>query len=233
MSMETTARMGRRISALAVFLCAALIASVGFAERADSKRFSQKVIKSVSKKRLAGAYKGVTEQGTPVSFRLTRRGKIVDFVVPVTLSCETDVGDLDGDGTYTYYGGEITESIKSTTLRSAPLRGRKQSPQYPFGTVFEYQSPFIPDDQPPPGTQVREYSIKTEFKEELFSGRGANIYWPVPKRAAAMRGEVFMGTRNGPFDSHAPGRERCVLSDDGRIVTHVNALDFDAKKTGR
>ncbi len=231
--METTARMSRAIGSLVVLLCAALIVSVGFAERADSKRFSTKVIKSVSKKRLAGAYSGVTEQGTPVSFRLTRAGRIVDFVIPVTLSCETDVGDLNGDGTYTYYGDEITQSIKSTALRSAPLTGRKSTPQYPFGMTFEYESPLVPDDQPPPGTQVQEYSIKAKFKEELFSGRGANVYWPVPKRAAAMRGEVFMGTRNGPLDSHAPGRERCVLSDDGQIVTHVNALDFDAKKTGK
>jgi hypothetical protein len=121
--METTARSGRPISAFVVLLLAAVVASIGFAERADSKRFSQKVIKSVSKKRLAGAYKGVTEQGTPVSFTLTRGGKIVDFVIPVTLSCETDVGDLDGDGTYTYAGGEITQSIKTGTLRSAPLSG--------------------------------------------------------------------------------------------------------------
>jgi hypothetical protein len=233
MTMETTARTSRPMSALVVLLCAALIVSIGFAERADSKRFSQKVIKSVSKKRLAGAYRGVTEQGTAVSFRLTRRGKIVDFVIPVTLSCVTDVGDLNGDGTYTYDGGEIIENIKSTTLRSAPLTGRKRTPQYPFGMTFEYESPLVPDDQPPPGTQVQEYSIKAKFKDELFSGRGANIYWPVPKRAAAMRGEVFMGTRNGPLDTHAPGRERCVLSDDGRVVTHINALDFDAKKTGR
>jgi hypothetical protein len=233
MAMETAARRNRRISALAVLLAAALIASAGLAEHADSKRFSQKVIKSVSKKRLAGAYSGVTEQGTPVSFRLTRAGKIVDFVIPVTLSCETDVGDLNGDGSYTYDGGEITQSIKSTTLRSAPLAGRKGSPQYPFGTVFEYETPRIPADQPPPGVQIQEYSIKAEFKEELFSGRGANIYWPVPKRAAAMRGEVFMGTDNGPLNSHFPGHERCALSDDGQIVTHVNALDFDAKKAGK
>ena len=231
--METSARTSRPIGALVVLICAALIVSVGFADRADSKRFSTKVIKSVSKKRLAGAYSGVTEQGSALSFRLTRAGKIVDFVIPVTLSCETDVGDLNGDGTYTYDGGEITQSIKSTTLRSAPLTGRKRTAQYPFGMTFEYESPLIPDDKPSPGTQVQEYSIKAKFKEELFSGPGANVFWPIPKRAAAMRGEVFMGTRNGPLDAHAPGRERCVLSDDGRIVTHINALDFDAKKTGR
>jgi hypothetical protein len=226
--METTVTTSRRISALAVFLCAALIASVGFADRADSKRFSKKVIRSVSKKRLAGAYKGVTEQNTPVSFRLTRHGKIVDFVVPVTLSCETDVGDLNGDGTYTYYGGEIVQSIKSGTFRSAPLAGRKKSAQYPFGTTFEYESPLIPDDQPSPGTQGDEYSVKAKFKE----GVGYNIFRPIPKNAAVMEGEVLLFRRNGPLTSHAPGRERCGLSDDGQIVTHVNALDFDAKKTG-
>lgn len=230
--METTASTSHPRSALAVLLSAALVASVGFAERADSKRFSQKVIKSVSKKRLAGAYSGTTEQGTAISFRLTRAGKIADFVVPVTLSCETDVADHNGDGTFTYDGDEIVKSIKPATLKSAPLPGRKNTPQYPFGTVFEYETPLVPANQPPPGTLLVEYSVKAEFKEELFSGRGANIYWPVPKRAAAMRGEVFMGTRNGPFDTHAPGRERCALSDDGRIVTHVNALDFDVKKTG-
>jgi hypothetical protein len=232
MTMETTARMRRPLSALVMLLGAALIVSVLVAERADSKRFSKKVIRSVSKKRLAGAYSGTTEQGTAVRFTLTRKGKIVDFVIPVTLSCQTDVGDLDGDGSYTYSGGEIVQSIKSTTLRSAPLTGRKPTAQYPFGMTFEYESPLIPDDQPPLGTQVQEYSIKAKFKEELFSGRGANIYWPVPKRAAAMRGEVFMGTRNGPFNADAPGLERCVLSDDGQVPTHINALDFDAKKTG-
>jgi hypothetical protein len=229
--MWTSARTSRPISALMVLSCAALILSVGFAGRADSKRFSKKVIKSVSKKRLAGAYSGVTEQGTAVKFRLTRGGKIVDFVIPVTLSCQTDVGDLNGDGTYTYDGGEIVQSIKSTTLRSAPLQGRKRTAQYPFGMTFEYESPLVPDDQPPLGTQVEEYSIKAKFKEELLNG--SNIFRPIPKRAAAMRGEVFMGTRNGPFNTDAPGLERCVLSDDGRVVTHINALDFDAKRTGR
>jgi hypothetical protein len=220
--METTARTSRAITASALLICGTLIASVGFAERADSKRFSQKVIKSVSKKRLAGAYKGVTEQGTAVSFRLTRAGKIVDFVIPVTLSCETDV-DSNGDGNV----DDVTHSIKTGTLRSAPLLGRKRTPQYPFGMTFEYESPLIPDDQPPPGTQGDEYSVKVKFKE----GITYNIFRPIPKKAA-MEGEVLLFRRNGPL-SHAPGRERCALSDDGRIVTHVNALDFDAKKTGR
>ncbi len=227
--METTARTRHARSAMAVFLAAALITSIGFADRADSKRFSKKVIKSVSRKRLAGAYSGVTEQGTPVSFRLTRAGKIVDFVVPVTLSCETDVGDLDGDGTYTYDGGEIVQSIKSATLTSAPLTGRKKVAQYPFGMTFEYESPLIPDDQPPPGTPAVEYSIKVKFDEDV----SYNVFRPIPKSAARMNGELFMGRRNGPLDSHAPGRERCTLSDDGQIVTHINALDFDARKTGR
>jgi hypothetical protein len=233
MTMETTSSAIRPASALAALTSAALLVSLGFAGPADSKRFSQKVIKSVSKKRLAGAYSGTTEQGTPVSFRLTRAGKIVDFVIPVTLACATDVGDLNGDGTYSNYDGEIVQSIKSTSLKSAPFTGRKKEARYPFGKTFEYESPLIPDDQPPPGTQVQEYSIKAKFKEELDSGRGANIYWPIPKRAAAMRGEVFMGTRNGPFDADFPGYQRCVLSDDGQIPTHINALDFDAKKTGK
>jgi hypothetical protein len=233
MTMETTSSVIRPAGALALLTAAALLLSLGFAGSADSKRFSQKVIRSVSKKRLAGAYSGTTEQGTPVSFRLTRAGKIVDFVIPVTLSCNTDVGDLDGNGTYTYYGDEIVQSIKSATLKSAPLTGRKKEARYPLGKTFEYESPIVPDDQPPPGTQVQEYSIKAKFKEELDSGRGANIYWPVPKRAAAMRGEVFMGTRNGPFGSHYPGHESCALTDDGQIVTHINALDFDVKKTGK
>jgi hypothetical protein len=86
----------------------------------------------------------------------------------------------------------------------------------------------IPDDRPPPGTQGDEYSVKVKFKE----GVTYNIFRPIPKKAAAMEGEVLLFRRNGPL-SHAPGRERCALSDDGRIVTHVNALDFDAKKTGR
>src|SRR5262245_37839076 len=104
-----------RRGAVAALLGAALVMSAGLADSADSKRLSTKVIKSVSKKRLAGAYSGVTEEGTPVTFRLTKAGKIVNFVVPVTLGCETDVGDLNMDGTYTYYGGEIVETTKPAT----------------------------------------------------------------------------------------------------------------------
>jgi hypothetical protein len=207
-----------------VLLSAALIVSVGFAERADSKRFSTKVIKSVSKKRLAGAYSGVTEEGTPVSFRLARTGKIVDFVVPVTLGCETDVGDFDGNGGWSYYDGEIVRSTKSATLRSAPLPGRKRTAHYPLGMTFEYATPFVPVDQPPPGTQVEEYSIKA-----IFIDVDSNVFRPIPKRAAAILGEVSMSTRNGPLNTHAPGRERCSLSVNGR----PGALDFDAKKTGK
>jgi hypothetical protein len=231
-TMETTARTSRPMSALVVLLSAALIASVGFAERADSKRFSKKVIKSVSAKRLAGAYSGVSEQGTAVSFRLARSGKIVDFVMPITLNCETDVGDLNGDGTYTYYGGEIVRSTKSVTLRSAPLVGRKKDAWYPMGMTFEYETPPVPADQPPPGTEVQEYSIKVKFKEELTNG--GNVFRPIPKRAAGMHGEVAMGTRNGPRNTHAPGRERCAtVSTAPGLEGHPSLPDFDAKKTGR
>lgn len=232
--MQTTARTSHPGSALAVLLSAALIASVGFAaERADSKRFSTKVIKRVSAKRLAGAYKGTTEEGTAISFRLAKSGKVVDFVIPVNFGCETDVADFDMNGTYSHDGVEITESTKSMTLKLAPLQGRKATKHYPLGMTFEYETPLLPSDQPPPGTQVVEYSIKAKFKDELFSGRGANIYWPIPKRAAAMDGELFVGSRNGPLDSHAPGRQRCGLSVNGHTSTHAIALDFDAKKTGK
>jgi hypothetical protein len=231
--METTARTSRPMIALALLLGAALIVSVGFAERADSKRFSKKVIKSVSKKRLAGAYRGVTEEGTPVSFRLARSGKVIDFVVPITLGCTRENGDFDGNGAINESEpGEVTEFTKSITLRSAPLPGRKREAHYPLGMTFEYETPLIPDDQPPLGTEVLEYSIKAKFKEELFSGPGANIYWPIPKRAAAMHGELFAGSRNGPLTMQQPGRTLCSLSVNGRTSTHVIALDFDAKKTG-
>jgi hypothetical protein len=216
--METITRTNRLIAVLAVLFCAALAVSVGFVERADSKRFSKKVIKSVSKKRLAGAYKGVTEQGTAVSFRLTRAGKIIDFVIPITLSCATEVG-----------GGEPTQSFKTTTLRSAPLTGRKKIAQYPFGMTFEYESPPIPADQPSPGTEVVEYSIKVKFDEDVTY----NVFRPIPKSAARMNGEVMAGTRNAPLNSVAPGSEFCALTDDGQVPSHFNALDFDAKKTGR
>jgi hypothetical protein len=220
------------MSVLVVLLGAALIVSVGFAERADSKRFSPKVLKSLNKKRLAGAYSGVTEQGNAVSFRLARSGKLVDFVMPITLNCEKDVGDLNGDGTYTFDGGEIVYTTKSVTLRSAPVPGRKADASYPLGMTFEYESPQVPADQPPPGTEVQEYSIKVKFKEELLNG--SNVFRPIPKRAAAMHGEVAMGTRNGPLNGHAPGRERCAtVSVLPGLEGHPSLPDFDVKKTGR
>jgi hypothetical protein len=230
--METTARTIRPMSALAVLLCAALIVSVGFAERADSKRFSKKVITSVSKKRLAGAYRGVTEEGTPVSFRLARSGKIVDFVVPITLGCTRENGDFDGNGSINESEpGEVTEFTKSITLRSAPLPGRKRTAHHPLGMTFEYETPLVPDDQPPLGTEVLEYSIKVRFPEDLPNG--SNVYRPIPKGAAAMHGELFAGSRNGPLTMQQPGRTLCSLSVNGRTSTHIIALDFDAKKTGR
>jgi hypothetical protein len=229
--METTARTSRPVGALVVLLCAALIVSVGFAERADSKRFSTKVIKSVSKKRLAGAYSGVTEEGTPVSFRLTRRGTIVDFVVPITLGCTRENADLDGNGAINESEpGEVTEFTKSITLKSAPLPGRKRTAHHPLGMTFEYETPLVPDDQPPLGTEVLEYSIKARFPEDLPNG--SNVFRPIPKGAAAMEGELFAGSRNGPRTMQQPGRTLCSLSVNGHTSTHVVALDFDAKKTG-
>jgi hypothetical protein len=230
--MVTTARISRPIWAFAVLLCAALVVSICFAGRADSKRFSQKVIKSVSKKRLAGAYRGVTEEGTPVSFRLTRRGRVVDFVVPITLGCTRENADLDGNGAINdSEPGEITEFTKSVTLKSAPLPGRKRTAHHPLGMTFEYETPLVPDDQPALGTEVLEYSIKARFPDDLPNG--SNFFRPIPKRGAATEGELFAGSRNGPLTMQQPGRTLCSLSVNGRTSTHVAALDFDAKKTGR
>ena len=122
----------RRMTALVGLLGAALIVSLGLAGDADSKRFGKKVIKSVSKKRLAGAYRGVTEQGTAVSFRLTRGGKIVDFVIPVTLSCETDVGDLDGDGTSGTQADEysVKAKLRRELRTTSPGRFRRRPRQW-------------------------------------------------------------------------------------------------------
>jgi hypothetical protein len=224
--------MRRAITVLPALVCAALVASLGFAALADSKRFSNKVIKSVSKKRLAGAYSGVTEEGTRISYRLTRQGRIVDFVVPISLGCRTLNGDLDGDGLISdSQPGEVTEFTKTVTLKSAPLPGRKRTPHHPLGMTFEYETPLIPDSQPPLGTEVLEYSIKTRFPEDLPNG--SNFYRPIPRRATAMEGELFAGSRNGPFDSQQPGFTRCSLSVNGRTSTHIIALDFDLKKTGR
>ncbi|HEX3293668.1 MAG TPA: hypothetical protein VHR38_08005 [Solirubrobacterales bacterium] len=197
--METTARTRRPIGAVVVLLCATSIVIIGFAGRADSKRFSNKVIKSVSAKRLSGAYSGVTEEGTAVKWRLTRRGKIVDFVVPITLGCTRENADLDGNGAISdSEPGEVTEFTKSITLRSAPLPGRKRTPHHPL-------------DLP----------------------NGSNVYRPIPKRATAIEGELFAGSRNGPRTVQQPGRTLCSLSVNGRTSSHVAALDFDAKKTGR
>ena len=136
------------------------------------------------------------------------------------------------DGTWTYFGGEIVKSSKTVSLRSAPISGRKKEAHYPFGTTFEIETR-LASDQPPPGTQAQEYQVKVKFKEELFSGPGANVYWPIPKRAAAVHGEVAMGTRNGPLDEHAPGRERCATTSSlSGLEGHPRLEDFDARKTG-
>jgi hypothetical protein len=51
---------------------------------------------------------------------------------------------------------------KSITLKSAPLPGRKRTAHHPLGMTFEYETPVVPEDQPPLGTEVLEYSIKAK-----------------------------------------------------------------------
>jgi hypothetical protein len=160
--------------------CTAAVTAAPLAGTADAKKH---------KKSMAGTYRGTTEEGGTVTFRLTRRAKVVGFTLTnATLYCGT------GPGTF----GEYTRTI---TITHAPMAMQRVSKKNPQGKKFEVSDP-LPDDRAYQG------GLFTGHVEDLTStpDGGAVV-------GRGMQGEVNYGTANGPTPPGSlwpPGTEECA-----------------------
>ena len=90
-----------------------------------------------------GSYRGTTEEGGTVSFRMTRDAKIVDFTLTdATLYCLTK-----SSGKIAIFEPEYTKPLPTITRGPIPMRGI--SKKYPQGKEFEIGGPG------PKGSRVR------------------------------------------------------------------------------
>lgn len=84
---------------------------------------------------LAGSYRGTTEEGGSVSFTITRRGAVVNFVAaPTTLLCSQPWIDMT-------MPPPPTTTIIGTVTAALPFRLTGPEPGYPKGHRFDYDGP--------------------------------------------------------------------------------------------
>jgi hypothetical protein len=190
--------------ALFAAVCAAAVTAAPFLGAADAKKKT---------KSLAGKYKGTTEEGGAVSFRLTRNAKIVGFTLTnATLYCVTKFS--------TQIPTRNPEYTKTVTISHGPIPMRGVSNKNPQGKKFRVSDPAPEDAARQDGVFTGKVVSMTSTPTggTVLAGKG-------------FRGEVSYETANGPtpFPSSenpnpmwAPGTEWCV----------TNAIDWDAKKPG-
>ena len=211
--------MSRSRVALFAVGCAAAVVATQFLGAADGKELpcpcpGQHHKHRQKPKSLVGSYKGTTEEGGTVSFRMARDSKIVDFTLTkATLYCVTKPS-----GNVVIFEPEYTKPLPTITRGPIPMRG--VSKKYPQGKEFEIGGPG------PEGVarQTGKFSGKVV---DLTSTPTGGITLP----GKGFHGEVEFETANGPtpFPSvenptpvWAPGTEFCT----------TRAIDWDAKKPG-
>jgi hypothetical protein len=208
--------------ALFATLCAILVVAVPLLDAADAKklpcpcpgeRHSRQKTKT-----LVGKYKGTTEEGGTVSFRFTRKRKIVGFTLTkATLYCLTE--NKRGSVIPTREP-EYTKPL-ATITHPGPIRMRGVSKRFPQGKEFRLS-------EPSPEGAARQSGV--------FTGKVENLLTVTPAGAVVLPekgfvGEVEFETANGPtpFPTSknptpvwAPGTEWCV----------TKLIDWKAKKPG-
>ncbi len=211
--------MSRSRVALFAAVCAAAVIATPFLGAADAKKYPCPCPGQHSKhhqkpKSLVGSYKGTTEEGGTVSFRMTKAAKIVDFTLTkATLYCVTKPS-----GNVVIFDPEYTKPFPKITRGPIPMRGI--SKKYPQGKEFEIGAP---------GSEgvARQTGKFTGKVVDLTSTPTGGITLP----GKGFHGEVEFETANGPtpFPSSqnptptwAPGTEFCT----------TRAIDWDAKKPG-
>jgi hypothetical protein len=192
--------------ALFAAVCAAAFTTAPFLGAVDAKKKT---------KSLVGKYKGITEEGGKVSFRITGRGKVVGFTLTkAKLYC---LGPHRGSKIPTREP-EFTKVLPKITHGPMRLKNRKR--KYPLGKEWKVADPFNEN-------VARQTGVFTGKVADLVSGPTSVV---LPDKA--FHGEVEFETANGPTPfptaarpippEWAPGTEWCV----------TKLIDWDAKKPG-
>ena len=132
--------MSRSRVALFAAIGAVAVTATPFLGAADAKKYPCPCPGQHSKHRqkptsLVGSYKGTTEEGGTVSFRITKGAKIVDFTLTkATLYCVTKPS-----GNVVIFDPEYTKPFPTITRGPIPMRGI--SKKYPQGKEFEIGAP--------------------------------------------------------------------------------------------
>ena len=82
---------------------------------------------------LAGSYAGVNQEGHPVTFRITSKGKVVDFAGGITLVCYPTTPPPP----FTF----ATGTLVTVTVTFPPTKLEKPTGNFPKGKRFTYQGP--------------------------------------------------------------------------------------------
>jgi hypothetical protein len=181
------------LAAVLALACAGVVTATLLVGTAEAKEH---------RKSMAGTYRGTTEEGGTVTFRLTRKAKIVGFrLTNATLYCGTQPGTFD----------EYT--MRTIRITHAPMPMQKVSKKNPQGKKFEVSDPL-------PYDRAYQGGLFTGHVEDLTStpDGGAVV-------GRGMQGEVNYGTANGPTPPGAlwaPGTESCA----------TKYIDWDATRPG-
>jgi hypothetical protein len=196
---------------LLVVACAAVVLAAPFLGTADAGHSSKHRKKP---KTLVGKYKGSTEEGGTVSFRVTSNAKIVGFTLTnAKLFCLTD----QSRGSIPTFEPEYTKPL-AVIKHTGPIRLRGVSKKFPLSGEFEVGGPG-------PENAAREAGKFTGEVADLTSTPTGGIVLP----GKGFHGEVEFETANGPtpFPSSQnptpewrPGTEWCV----------TRTIDWDAKR---
>jgi hypothetical protein len=206
--------------ALFAVICAAVVTAIPFLGTADARlpcpcpgqgsKHHQKT------KSLVGSYKGTTEEGGTVSFRLTRDRKIVGFTLTdATLYCVTEYSSKIPTREPEY------KKPLATIAHVAPIPMREVSKRFPQGKEFRVS-------EPAPAGAARQSGLFTGRVEDLLATTPAGA---VVQPEKGFVGEVEFETTNGPTPYPSsqnpipvwpPGTEWCV----------TKPIDWKAKKPG-
>jgi hypothetical protein len=212
--------MSRSRVALFAAACAAAVAATSFLGAADAGMYpcpcpGQHPKHRQKPKSLVGSYRGTTEEGGTVSFRMTHNARIVDFTLTdATLYCLTE-----SSGKIAIFEPEYKKPLPTITHGPIPMRGISKK-KYPQGKEFEVGGPG------PEGVARQTGKFSGKVVDLTSTPTGGTV---LPGKG--FHGEVEFETANGPtpFSTSqnpnpvwAPGTEFCT----------TRAIDWYAKKPG-
>ena len=170
-----TARQPRR-RGIVVLATLALIAGLSLTAATGS---------ATAKVNVVGNYSGTTSEGQSVTFRITNKGKVVNFVTVLNLGAGVPSFPDDhvpgGVWTDPCYG----KGMSATVTASVPGYAVKKTAYYPLGKVFDNftSEPGVPSQWNPPSTNDVTFKFKVTSGTN-FAG-GMSYGSPVPTSLGA------------------------------------------------